>query len=440
MRESTRLLDRMGVAFDDRNTMANGGLLLPMTLAGRLGLRELVDAKVDLRDAAGHANVGLKAVGLIASLLAGGDSIDDADALRSGRSQEAIGQWMPAPSTLGTFLRSFTWADARSLDSVAAELLARAWQAGAGPGAAPLTIDVDSTICEVYGAQKQGARFGYTKARGYHHLLASAAGIGDVLGVRARGGNAHTARGAASFLTEVFNRARAAGATGALSLRADSGFYSKNVVDACNKAGVRYSITVKMSKSLHKVIDEIGDNDWTPIPYWLEEGADVAETTWRPFAKKRPEVRLIVRRVKLTPGSQLALFATYDYHALITNRDGAMLELEADHRAHAQVELVIRDLKEGAGWNHMPSGRFAANAAWAAFGAIAHNLARWTGRLGGISDKVVTTPTLRRRYLAIPGHLTRSARRTTLHLAENWPWQTRFLAAIRRLRAIPQVT
>ncbi len=257
MRASCQVLDRMEVVFDDTNAVANGGLSLPMTLAGHMGLKDLVDDHVDLGDAPGRANVGLKVMGLVASALAGGDSIDDADVLRSGRSQAAIGQWMPAPSTLGTFLRSFSWAHARQLDTVAAKLLSRAWAAGAGPGDAPLTIDVDSTICEVYGTKKQGARYGYTKVRGYHPLVAAAAGTGDVLGVRARGGNAHTARGAAGFLTEVFNRARAAGATGPISLRADSGFYSKAVVDACKKADVRYSITIKMSKALHKTISEI---------------------------------------------------------------------------------------------------------------------------------------------------------------------------------------
>lgn len=435
MRSSSHTLDRLEVVFDDDKAVANGGLCLPMSLAEHLGLRGLIDSHVDLGDAPGHANVGVKAMGLIASALAGGDSIDDADVLRSGRSQAAIGQWMPAPSTLGTFLRSFSWADARSLDAVAADLLGRAWRAGAGPGEAPLTIDVDSSICEVYGTKKQGAAFGYTKVRGYHPLLATAAGTGDVLGVRARGGNAHTARGAKSFLVEVFNRVRAAGATGPLVLRADSGFYSKAVVGACRRAKVSFSITVKMSASLHKVIDDIPEESWTPIPYWMDDGADVAETTYKPFGQGQA-VRLIVRRVKPTPGSQLALFAQYAYHAFITDRVGETLYLEADHRRHAEVELVIRDLKEGVGLNHMPSGRFGANAAWLALAAMAHNLARWSARLGGISERVVTTPTLRRRYFAIPGHLTCSGRRSTLHLATDWPWREAFLTALGALRGV----
>ena len=145
MRSSLQVLDRVEVVFDDDNAVGNGGLVLPMSLAGRLGVRELVDELVDLGDAPGRANVGLKTMGLIASALAGGDSIDDADVLRSGRSQTAIGAWMPAPSTLGTFLRSFSWAHARQLDGVAGRLLARAWAAGGGPGDSPLIIDVDST-------------------------------------------------------------------------------------------------------------------------------------------------------------------------------------------------------------------------------------------------------------------------------------------------------
>ena len=435
MQASSHTLDRLGVVFDDDKAVASGGLLLPMSLAEHLGVRDLIDASVDLRDAPGHANVGMKAMGLIASALAGGDSIDDADVLRSGRCAVAIGQWMPAPSTLGTYLRSYTWGDCRSLDSVAAEVLRRAWHAGAGPGDGPLTIDMDSSITEVYGTAKQGAAFGHTKVRGYHWLVATTAGAGDVLGVRARGGSAHTGRGAKSFLTEVSSRARAAGASGPLTLRADSGFYSDKVVGACTRAKVAYSITAKMYKGLHTAIGAIADEGWTPIPYFLADGADVAETTYAPFGQKEA-VRLIVRRVRPTPGSQLALFTSYSYHAFTTNRVGETVALEADHRRHAEVELVIRDLKEGVGLSHMPSGSFAANAAWLVLASIAHNLARWTARLGAISERVVTTATLRRRYLAAPGHLTRSGRRPTLHLATSWPWRELFLVALRRIRGL----
>src|SRR5579875_1212244 len=215
MRPLSRNLDRLEVTFDDKNAVANGGLVLPMTLAERLGLAELVDENVHLGDAPGHANVGQKALALVASALVGGDSIDDAGLLRAGRADALLGRWVPAPSTLGTFLRSFSWADARSLDKVGAELLKRAWSAGAGPEDGLLTVDVDSTICRTYGLKKEGGTFGYTKVRGLHPLLATA--LGQVLGVRQRGGNAHSARGAASFLAEVFNRVRPSGATRAFT-------------------------------------------------------------------------------------------------------------------------------------------------------------------------------------------------------------------------------
>ena len=316
-------------------------------------------------------------------------------------------------------------------------MLARAWQSSAGPGDSPLTIDLDSTICETYGLAKEGARHhGYTGKRGYHPLLAVAAGTGDVLMCRLREGRANTARGAAHFLRETVGRVRYGGASGQLTVRADSGFYTHSVVSVCCKLDVRFSITIRQHKSLRNLTGEaIPEADWTPIPYWMDGAADVAETTWTPF-QSEPDaapVRLIVRRVKPTPSSQLALFATYSYHGFITDRDGETLELEADHRRHAEVENAIRDLKYGVGLNHMPSGRFAANAAWLAIQVMAHNLARWTARTG-LGEQVVTTKTLRRRFFSLAGRITRSARRLTLHLPQGWPWETQFTRALARLR------
>ena len=357
--------DRIRIAFDDHRLVANAGLILPVTLAQRLGLGELVGNHVDLGNAPGRANTGDKIVTLVASALAGGDCIDDADVLRSGRTDGAIGSVVKAPSTLGTFLRSFRWGHVRQLDRVSRELLARAWAAGAGPGDGPLTIDLDSTICETYGLAKEGARHhGYTGQRGYHPLLAVAAGTGEVLMARLREGRANTARGAAHFLRETLGRVRYGGAKGQLTVRADSGFYTHSIVAVCRKMDVRYSITVRQHQSLRHLIEAIPEGDWRPIPYWMEGAADVAETSYTPF-KSEPDaapVRLIVRRVRPTPGSQLALFANYSYHACITNREGDTLELEAVHRRHAEIENAIRDLKYGVGLNHLPSGRFAANA------------------------------------------------------------------------------
>jgi hypothetical protein len=436
---SSHTLDRLATSFDEQRLVADAGLLLPATLAEHLGLRELFDQHVDLGPAAGRAHVGEKALTLIMSALAGGDCIDDTDALRAGATGAVLGHALRAPSTLGTFLRSFSWGHARQLDAVSRAALARAWAAGAGPGTEPLTIDLDSTICETYGLQKQGgSHFTYTHVRGYHPLLAVAAGTGDVLHSRLRGGRANSGRGAAGFLTETVSRVRGAGAGGALTVRADSGFYSAAMARACRKAGVHFSITARLHAGLHERIAAIPEAAWTTIPYWQDGGADVAEIPFVPFADQHDAtaVRLIVRRVRPTPGSQLALFVPYGYHAAITDRTGETLILEADHRRHAEIENAIRDLKYGVGLNHLPSGRFGANAAWLAFQVIAHNLARWTSRLG-LGAALLTTKTLRRRLFSLPGRLARSARRLRLHLPRAWPWAQAFLAALARLRAIP---
>ena len=233
--------DRIHVSFDDHRLVANAGLILPATLALHLGLPQLVDRHLDLGRAPGRANTGDKLMTLLASALAGGDCIDDSDALRAGGTARALGCVVKAPSTLGTFLRSFRWGHVRQLDRVSRELLARAWAAGAGPGDAPFTIDLDSTICETYGLAKEGARHhGYTGQRGYHPLLAVAAGTGDVLLARLREGRANTARGAVHFLRETLGRVRYAGAKGQITVRADSGFYVHSIVAVCRKMNVRF--------------------------------------------------------------------------------------------------------------------------------------------------------------------------------------------------------
>ena len=432
-------LDRIQVAFDDHRLVDNAGLLLPSTLALHPGLSQLVQQRLDLGDAPGRANAGDKIMTLVASALAGGDCIDDADALRAGGTAGVLDCLVRAPATLGAFLRSFRWGHVRQPDRVSRELLARAWQAGAGPGAAPLTIDLDSTVWETYGLDKEGARHhGYTGKRGYRPLPAIAAGAGDVLMARLREG-ANTARGAAHFLRETVGRVRYAGARGGLTVRADSGFYAHGVASVCRKMDARFSIAIRQHKSLHNVIEAIPEDAWTPIPHWMDGAADVAETTHIPF-QSEPDAapaRLIVRRVKPTPGSQLALFATYSRHGFITDRDGEMLEPEADHRRRAEIENAIRDLKYGVGLNHMPSGRFAANGAWLAVQAMAHNLARWTTARIGLGERIATTKTLRRRVFALAARLTRSARRLTLHLPKHWPWQETISRALTRLRAIP---
>ena len=244
--------------------------------------------------------------------------------------------------------------------------------------------------------------------------------------------------GRRSLLRETVGRVRYAGATGQLTMRADSGFYAHAMVAACRDKSVRFSITVRQHPQLRNIIEAIPETEWTPIPYWMDGAADVAETTYVPFESKpdAAPVRLIVRRVKPTPGSQLALFTSYSYHAFITDREGDTLDLEADHRRHAEIENAIRDLKYGVGLNHLPSGRFSANGAWLAVQVMAHNLARWTTRIG-LSEALVTTKTLRRRFFSLAGRITRKARRLTLHLPQSWPRQNQFSSTLARLRALP---
>ncbi len=221
-------------------------------------------------------------------------------------------------------------------------------------------------------------------------------------------------------------------------MRADSGFYTRDIVTVCRNNDVRFSSTVRQHRGLRELIEAIPEEGWMPIPYWMEGVADVAETSYVPFESKpdAAPVRLIVRRVRPTPGSQLALFTNYSYHAFITDREGDTLRLEADHRRHAEIENAIRDLKYGMGLNHLPSGRFAANAAWMAVQVLAYNLARWTSRIG-LGEQMVTTKTLRRRFFSLAGRLTRSARLLTLHLPQRWRWGTQFSSAQARLRSLP---
>ena len=433
--------DRIRILFDDHRLVANAGLLLPATLARHLGLRELVDHHLDLGGAPGRANTGDKMLTLVASALAGGDCIDDADALRAGGTVGVLGCVVKAPSTLGTFLRSFRWGHVRQLDRVSRQLL----RPGLGRWGRTRRLAPDHRpgldhLRDLWTGQGGSAppRL-YRRPRLHHPLLPIAAGTGEVLMSRLREGRANTARGAAHFLRETVGRVRYGGARGQLTVRADSGFYAHTVVAACREMDVRFSITIRQRASLRDLIEAIPEEDWTPIPYWMDGAADVAETTYTPFQTKpdAAPVRLIVRRVKPTPGSQLALFARYSYHAFITDRDGETLELEADHRRHAEVENAIRlHLKYGVGLNHMPSGRFAANGAWLAVQVMAHNLARWTARIG-LGQQIVTTKTLRRRVFALVGRITRSARRLTLHLPRRWPWETQFSRALARLQAIP---
>jgi hypothetical protein len=417
------------VTFDDDRAVAGAGLALVAILSKRLGIYDLANAVIDLGDRPGHALPGRKVLTLVHAMVAGADCIDDCDVLRSGATGKVLGHGVMAPSTLGTFLRSFTFGHVRQLDRLSEELLSRAWGFGAGPGETPMTIDIDSTIQQVYGKQKQGSAYGYTKVLGQHPLVATRADTGEVLHIRHRKGSAGSGRGASRFVRETIGRARRAGATGPLALRADSGFHSKHVVAACREHNVRYSITVNQNKAVVRAIEAIPQEGWTPIDYTLGGQAEVAEC---PYGDGH---RLVVRRTRLT-GKQAELFPSWRYHAFITDRDGTAVSLDADHRRHAVVELAIRDLKDGAGMAHCPSGDFNANAAWAVLATIAHNMIRWLASLGLDHDGPVVAKTIRRKFITVPGRLTRRSRRSQLHLPTQWPWATEWSACFDRLRAL----
>jgi Transposase DDE domain group 1 len=344
-----------------------------------------------------------------------------------------LGHRVMAASTVGTWLRAFTFGHVRQLDKVTGELLTRAWAAGVGPGDRPLMVDLDSTICEVHGYHKQGAGYGYTRRLGYHPLLATRASSGEVLHARLRKGSANTARGAIWFVDELVARLRRAGAVGELTFRMDSGFWSAKLIARLCAHRVRHSITVRQTKTVRAAIAAIPEAAWVDIGYTGDGLAQVAETSYRTD-------RLIVRRVR-NQSDQAQLFATWRYHAFVTDRVGTAVELDADHRRHAVCELAIRDLKAGAGLAHLPSGVFTANAAWLLAATLAHNLLRWTAALGlGVRDQQTVAKTLRRTLLALPGRLTRSARRWRLHLPAGWPWAHSFTMALARLRCIPYPT
>ncbi len=441
MRSVSQNVDRLGVVFDEPNLVANAGLVTVATLAVRLGLERLIDQTVRLAGRVGGANPGRKVLTLVHTLVAGGSHIDHADMLRSGDTERVLPFRVAAPSTLGTFLRSFTFGHVRQLDRVIAEALGRVWALGAGPGDSRLVIDVDSTITEVFGYQKQGVAYGYTKQKGYHPLMASRADTGEILHSRLRKGSSQ--KGANRFIEELVARVRRAGATGEILLRADSGFWSRRLIDTLERLGVSFSITVNINPSVRAGIGEIPDSSWVPITYpdgGRAEVASVAYTTGRGQHGLPPKtVRLIVRRTRLI-GKQAALWPDWRYHVFVTNRhDTEVTLVDREHRHHAVVELAIRDLKEGAGLSHVPSGHFSANGAWLACTVLAHNLIRWTSILGDPNNRDILTvaASFRTQLVAMPGRIINRAGRLTLRLPTHWPWARRLI--LTNLRAIPQL-
>ncbi|HET6531985.1 MAG TPA: IS1380 family transposase [Actinoplanes sp.] len=437
----------VSAVFDDPNLVSCGGLAPAVALAERAGLADLVASRLTL-PGGGGGNAAVKVPGLVAGMVAGADSIADMDLLRHG-GMGRLFDGVRAPSTLGTFLRSFTFGHVRQLDAVASRFLARlATATPLLPGAEAVAfVDVDDTIRETHGYAKQGAGYGYSGVKGLNALLATistptAAPV--IAATRLRRGSVNSARGAARLVADALACAKAAGAGGLLIVRADSAYYTHDVIAAARRAGARFSVTARMTKTVTAAIGSIPADRWTTIRYpqaiwdddeqrWISD-AEIAEVPLTAFTGRRKAdhicARLIVRRVRrLNPdtapashGEQGELFAAWRYHAAFTDSPLPIREAEAAHRGHAVIEQVIADLKNSA-LAHLPSGKFTANAAWLALAAVAFNLTRAAGAAASAFHARATTATIRRQLITVPARLARSGRRLTLHLPTDWPWQ-----------------
>ena len=383
-------IDGLEAVFDDASLVADAGLLLAGTVMQRLGLEALIDDTVRPGGSAG-SGAGRKVLTLVASMLVGGCCIDDAGRLGAGASQAVLPFRVMAPSTVGSFLRSFTFGHVRQLDKVQEAALGQAWSVGAACGVAEMTVDLDSTVCEVCGRAKHGAAYGHTKVLGYHPLVAVRSDTGEVLHSRMRSGSSQ--RGHDRFARETLARVRRLSSGAAVTVRADAGFFSYDMIEAIAAHGASYSITIPQNAKVKAAVEAIDDDAWAPIAYTRGGEAQVAETTIKSGRRgdklrgddgEPAELRLIVRRTRLI-GAQRELWPNWRHHCFVTDRDDLdTVAADAYHRAHATVELAIRDLKENSGLSRCPSGRFFANGAWLACCVLAHNLARWIARLGHV--------------------------------------------------------
>jgi hypothetical protein len=441
-------LAKTNAAFDDPNLVASAGLVPLMALAGRAGLGDL--AAGVRPDGPAGANAALKIAGLAAGMAAGADSIDDMDLLRHGAIGKVLGG-IRAPSTLGSFLRSFTWGNVSQLQKVHREVLVSLCRiAPLLPGAETLAfVDIDSTQNRVYGYKKQGAKFGHTKIAGKSVLVKGLNVLAGVVSTplsgppltaatRLRGGSAASARAAASLATETIRTARRCGCTGTIVARLDSGYYNAQVIAAIRGTGARFSVTVAMNDHVKAAIDAIPEDAWTPIRYpravwddqaggWVSD-AEIAETGYAAFTSKKKELqvtaRLIVRRVRVlnkkAAEGQDELFPAWRYHAVFTDSPFVMPQAEEQHRDHAIVEQVF------SGWNdgplaHLPSGKFNANAAWTVIAAISQNLMRAAGALAGPLLAKARAATIRRDIINVAARIARTGRgNIALHLPEGW--------------------
>jgi hypothetical protein len=453
-------LAKIHARFDDPNLVSRAGLVPVMALAQRAGLGDLVGEHVRVGRRCG-VNAQVKVPCLVAGMIGGADSIDDMDLLRHGAMPALFGG-VRAPSTLGSFLRSFTWGNVLQLEQVSRLLLAElARRTPLLPGKDTLAfIDIDSMQKRVYGRKKQGAAFGHTKIQGKSLLVrglnALAAAISTPLAApviaatRLRGGNAASARGAARFAALAVTTTRAAGCSGTLVVRADSAFYSAAFTRAVRRAGAFFSVTVRMDPKVKAAIASIPETAWTPIRYpraiWDDQlrcwvsGAEVAEVEYTAFTSKKGQAltaRLIVRRVKdlnrEAAQGQDELFCVWRYHAVFTDSPFQTIQAEEHHRDHAVAEQVFADWTDGP-LAHLPSGSFPANAAWLACAAMAHNLLRAAGSLASLAYARARGATLRRDLINVAARIARHGRgEITLHLPGGWhreqDWMNLFEAA-----------
>jgi hypothetical protein len=440
-------LAKTHASFDDPNLVSHAGLVPVMALAQRAGLGDLVAEHVRPGGECG-VNAHLKVPCLVAGMAAGADSIDDMDVLRHGAMNALFGG-VRAPSTLGSHLRCYTWGNAAQLEKAGREFLAElARQAPLLPGAETLAfIDIDSMQKRVYGHRKQGARFGHTKIQGKSLLVRGLNALAAVISTpiaapviaaaRLRGGNAASARGAASLAAQAITTARACGCAGTIIVRMDSAYYNAAVISAVRRGGARFSVTAPMNASIRAAIAAIGEDAWTAIRYphaiwddqldaWISD-AEVAEVQYTAFASKKGQAvtaRLIVRRVrdqnKKAAAGQDDLFPVWRYHAVFTDSPFELIQAEGQHRGHAVIEQVFADVTSGP-LAHMPSGVFAANAAWLSAAAMAHNLVRAVGALASLPFAKARGATIRRDLIAVAARTARHGRgHLTLHLPEGW--------------------
>lgn len=424
-------LDRLSVTFDDEGLLANAGLLVVATLSARLGIGRIVGQTVRMAGVVGGAGPARKVLTLVHAIVAGATHIDHVDVLRAGNTARALGHKAMAPSTLGTFLRSFSFGHVRQLEAVVGKVLAAAWEAGAGPGSDPLVVDVDSTICQVHGYDKAGAAYGYTKVLRYHPILATRADTGEIVHARMRKGSANTTRGARRFIDETLARLARAGAEDGLVMRFDSGFWSNKTIETLTRHGVSFTMAVRANTpAVAAAIAAIDEDDWVDIAYTPDGVAQVAECRY----KTR---RLIVRRTRLLDTDQAQLWPDWRHFAFLTNLAGPATAIDRFHRAHARVELAIKDLKAGAGMNHCPSGNFHANSAWLQCAVLAHNLIRWTATLGDEKGPLTVAHTLRTQLISMPGRTVNRSGTPTLRGPARWPWADLFNHRLNTIRAIP---